>query len=171
MVGILTAFAGTVCGWWGVRVDSGKVQWAALSCFAGTVAVIAVAWSTVSPAEHAERTVSALVDAAVAGNPDRMLSLLTTEATLSHRNDASAPEGRSVIARRIEAITSDRIESNTVTLLQGTTITSSEATVELACLTTTSRSIGLIATRWNMELSKQPDGRWLITRIVWVNSP
>ncbi len=160
--------ASTVVAWWGWQRDQGRWIIVGASGFLGAAMALVASWMTVTPAEHGERVVLRLVASAVDGNASAMMDGLAPDVTWHRGTTESHAEPQARVVRAIERIaTTDRISSNTVTMLDGESIDADTAHVSLACLTQTQRSMGLVATRWEFDVTRSPDGRWLIHRIVW----
>jgi hypothetical protein len=152
----------------GLRLGSIKWLLSALAPLIGIALTIAIAWFSVTPAEHAVIVIENLVAAAVAGNPAAAKSCFSRDATIH----MSAPEQRGENRARIDTAFDSfanrhRIESNDITSLQATTTSEDSAIVDLSCRTRTASSYGTVPTRWTFEVALQKDGTWRIMRIVW----
>ena len=137
----------------------------ALGCLGG---VVLLDLAITTPAEHGERVVRAMVRSAEAGDPEALLEHLSPDASL-HMGDIRRP-GRSFteLQRSLRTLErANRITDNWVTKLKGTSLPDECARVSLACITTTTSSYGSVPTTWLFELEEQPDGRWLVTRVVF----
>lgn len=155
--------------WWAFRVDDRRALAASIAAAALAALAVGAAWLTTTPAEHGEERIATLVQAAVAGDGDAMRGCFAPDATWHLGTEDAPPGDAQRIHRAIERITAaQRVQSNIVTLLGGTTLDDDSAFVELACLTETAQSTGLVATRWEFEVRRQPDGGWRIARIIWV---
>ncbi|MEE2681032.1 MAG: hypothetical protein VX641_01545 [Planctomycetota bacterium] len=121
-----------------------------------------------TPAEHGESVVRSMVLSAEAGEPDQLLEHLSDRASL-HMGDIRKP-GRPFadLERSLRTLErANRITDNWVTRLEGVSVSKDQAEVSLACITTTTSSYGSVPTTWIFELREQPDGRWLVTRVVF----
>lgn len=149
---------------------SGEVRTlvAALVAFALLSGVLLLDYLITTPAEHGETVVRSMVRSAEAGEPDELIEQLSKNASL-HMGDVRKP-GRSFadLERSLRTLErANRITDNWVTRLEGMTVAADRAEVSLACITTTSSSYGSVPTTWVFELRRQPDGRWLVTRVVF----
>ena len=120
------------------------------------------------PAEHGEGVVDLMVRSAEEGDADAVLTHVAPTASL-HMGDIRRP-GRSFkdLERSLRSLErANRITDNWVTRLSGESLGVDRAMVSLACITTTSSSYGSVPTTWLFELQRQPDGSWLVTRVVF----
>lgn len=121
-----------------------------------------------TPAEHGEGLVSALVEAAEAGDVESMLQQVSPAASL-HLGSVTRP-GRpfSALQESFETLAGrNRITENWVIRLSGESDGIGGATVFLSCRTSTSSSYGLVPTTWSFEIIPDGKGGWEITRIVF----
>ena len=137
----------------------------ALACLGG---VFLLDWLVVTPAEHGERVVRSMVRAAEEGDPDAVLEHVSPKASL-HLGDIKRP-GRSyeVLEDSLRTLErGNRITDNMVTRLDGVTMGDDRSNVGLACITTTSSSMGSVPTTWLFEVTRQGDGTWQVSRVVF----
>ncbi len=161
-------FGSTVVGWWAWHRENGRGLIIAGAGFLCAAAALVASWLTVTPAEHGERAIEQFVASAVDGDSPGMLACLAPDVTWHRGTPESSSEPAARVTRALDRIaTTERITSNTVTMLDSETVDGDHAHVSLACLTETQRSMGLVATRWEFDVARAPDGRWLIQRIVW----
>lgn len=155
--------------WFGWQRDNLRIMGAAAAGFAAIALSIATAVLTTTPAEHGEETIAAFVAAAVNGDAHGMQRAFAPDAVWHLASTDSPPGDVERIQRAIDRIANtQRVQSNIITQLHGSTLDDDRAFVELACLTETAQSTGLVATRWEFEVRRDADGQWRITRIVWV---
>lgn len=136
-----------------------------LVCLAGVFLVDAV---VVTPAERGQQLVRGLVEDAESGRVDAILERIAPDASL-HLGDVRRP-GRAFaeLERSLRTLErGNRITDNWVTRLRGETRSPGRADVSLACITTTSDSMGSVPTSWLFEVSERPDGTWMVTRVVF----
>ena len=153
-----------------VRLRLGSIKWllSALAPLMGIALTIAIAWFSVTPAEHAVIVIENLVAAAVAGNPAAAKSCFSRDATIHMSAPEQRGENRAHIDTAFDSFANrHRIESNDITSLQATTTSEDSAIVDLSCRTRTASSYGTVPTRWSFEVALQKDGTWRIVRIVW----
>ena len=153
-----------------VGLRLGSIKWL-LSSLVPLIAIaltIAIAWFSVTPAEHAVIVIENLVAAAVAGNPAAAKSCFSRDATIHMSAPEQPGEDRARIDIAFDSFANrHRIESNDITALQATTTSEDSAIVDLSCRTQTASSYGTVPTRWSFEVALQKDGTWRIVRIVW----
>lgn len=128
--------------------------------------VVVVAMLITTPAEHARRVASSLVEAAEASDLAAMRQLFDDEASIHFGSLGAIGLDRSVIDRGIEAIGSHhRVESNTVTRRRAGSLDERRAVAEISCITTTASSFGPVPSTWLLEVELDPDGVWRIHRL------
>ncbi len=153
-----------------IGLRRGSVKWllSAAAPLLGITVTIAIAWFSTTPADHAITVVEKLVAAAVAGNPAGAKACFSIHATI-HMGTAEQPgEDRSRIDIAFDSFaTRHRIESNSITSLTAATTSDDSATADLSCRTQTASSYGAVATRWQFEVTREPDGVWRIVGITW----
>lgn len=153
-----------------IGMRQGSLKWlvAAGVPLIAIAATIAIAWFTVTPAEHASIVVAKLVAAAVAGDPAAAKACFSQDATIHMGAPEQPGEDRSRIDRAFESFaTRHRIESNEIASLTAATTSDDSATVNLSCRTRTASSFGTVPTRWQFEVAREKDGVWRILRITW----
>ncbi|MBL9140932.1 MAG: hypothetical protein JNK53_03615 [Phycisphaerae bacterium] len=160
---------GAALAWYGARNDRIRLVMAgvaALLLAAGTL-VSAAMWR--SPGEHAAEAIRQLVAHAEAGDVAGVWSSFGSDATIHYGTREAPGFELADIRRAAESLAAhNRIESNTVTELGFATIDDDTAEVMLGCRTTTHSSYVPIVTRWWMQVRRQPDGRWLIERMAFL---
>ena len=137
----------------------------ALVSLAGVFLVDAL---VVTPSERGQKVVRDMVRSAESGDVDEMLKGISPDASL-HLGDIKRP-GRmfTELERSLRTLErSNRVTDNFVMKLDGRTLDAGRSEVTLACITTTTSSMGSVPTTWLFEVSEQPDGRWLVTRVVF----
>jgi hypothetical protein len=159
---------------WASRArDDARLLAAAGGAVAALLLLLAVAWLVETPGEHAEATVSQLVEAAERADfdgPDGMFALLADGASLhfaKETNPGLGIEGLQAAFRTLGR--QHRIRENTVLALSGETIDADRGRCELACRTVTESSYGAPAlTRWVFDVRlDEASGRWLVQRVVF----
>lgn len=155
--------------WFGWQRENLRILCAAAAGFMAIALAIVTATLTTTPAEHGEEAIAAFVAAAVDGDANGMRGAFASDAVWHLSSAQTLPGDLERIHRAIDRIANtQRVQSNIITQLKGTTLDDDRAFVELACLTETARSTGLVATRWEFEVRRDAHGAWRITRIVWV---
>ena len=152
----------------GLRLGSIKWLLSSLAPLIGIALTIAIAWFSVTPAEHSITVIENLVAAAVAGNPAAAKACFARDATIHMSSPEQPGEDRSHIDTAFDSFANrHRIDSNYITSLSATTTSDDSARVDLSCRTQTASSYGAVPTRWSFEVALQKDGTWRIVRIIW----
>lgn len=152
----------------GLRLGSIKWLLSSLAPLIGIALTIAIAWFSVTPAQHATIVINTLVAAAVAGNPAAAKACFARDATIHMGAPEQPGEDRARIDIAFDSFANrHRIDSNDITSLSATTTSAESATVGLSCRTQTASSYGIVPTRWSFEVALQKDGTWRIVRIIW----
>ena len=121
--------------------------------------------------ERALAATTAFVDDAVDGRVDDLLAWLHPDATLHVGRIESPGFPRESLDRALEQLDGPhRVQDNTITLLDAADDGSGSIWVELACLTSTSSSYGMVPSRWIFEWTPPPsDGPWEVRSITAVS--
>ena len=131
--------------------------------------LVFVASKSITAGEQARETVTRLVTAVAACDLSTARRIFAAEATLQY-GPGGTSYGRMEIDRGLDSLSStNRIESNEIVDLNYTTVDDDAALVELACRTTTAAASFAISTRWQFDLTRQPDGSMAITRVCFVS--
>ena len=123
-----------------------------------------------TPGERAEAVVRQLVEAVAAEPPDitGAAALFTEDCTIAIGSVANQGMDKDYLVSRLNERGRYRIESNSIRMLDGHTESSDAAVVHLGCLTTVGEFPYPTTTHWVINVRRQPDDTWMITRIVWV---
>lgn len=133
-------------------------------------AVLVAGRLVVTAGEHARALTRSLLDAVVAGDVAAASAHFAGDATLSFGTPDNPGLARAEIEARLKWIEGRyRVASNQITALAAYTESSDRATVHLACSTTTEEAFGPIPSQWVLEVRRQPDGSWRITRVTWIS--
>ncbi len=132
-------------------------------------AAVLVAGTTIETAgEHARRVVVEAVDAAVAADVAGITALLADDAVLSLGSPNNPGYPRDAIDRRLAGLAGRyRIASNRITSLQAATVSPYRGEVNLVCRTELELGFGPVPSSWEIQVDRQPDGSWKITRVTW----
>jgi hypothetical protein len=124
----------------------------------------------VTPGEHAETVVRALVAAAETANLGGMRACFDRGGSI-HYGSAEAPGmDFSEIDRGLSSLRGKhRIASNRITSLDAATV-GDTGVVDLSCSTETASmgGMGAVPTEWSITVRRLPDGTWAISRLVWL---
>jgi hypothetical protein len=169
-VALALLLAASWLAWTGLREGLGRrVKVAAGLALVGA-AVLVTGLMVDTAGERAETITRALVDAAVQKDSPTAMTLFSTDAVFSAGSPNNPGFGIDFITERFDRLaTHYTIESNSMTTLRGYTKSTDEATVHLACLTTVSPFPYPTASRWVIQVQRQPDGSWKITRLTCVS--
>ena len=158
-----------VLAWWGARSDQVRPILAGVAMMFCAAAILALAAFQVSPGEHAQQTVKALVAAAEAADLDRLRACFAPDASMHYGGPESPGDDLERLMRAADGLKGKhRIESNTVTELSIATKDANCGIVMLGCRTTTASSYAAVPTRWWIEVRRQENGEWLIERLAWI---
>ncbi len=140
---------------------------------AAGAAIVAAGAVVVTAGEQAEAVTRDVIDAVVAGDAAGASSHIAGDATIAFGSITNPGHPRDRIDRLLDRVEGeDRIDSNRITMLDAYTESARRATVHLACVTTaTAGGIGLgnVPTQWVLEIERQPDGSWKITRVTCIS--
>ena len=167
-IGIISGAVGLILIIGFLRTGESRVLIASLVAVGLACLVFALDALVTTSAEHGERVVSELVDAAEAGDVEGMLQRVSPEASL-HLGSVTRP-GRpfSAVEESFRTLSGrNRITENWVIRLRGESNGTGGALVFLSCRTSTSGSYGLVPTTWSFEVEEDAQGRWGITRIIF----
>ena len=132
-------------------------------------AILAVGAVIVTPGEHARRVVLEVVDAAVQADIPLATASFADDAVLSMGSPSNPGYSRDSIAQRMQGLAGRyRIASNRVTRLESSTESRQRGIVHLACRTELQLGFGPVPTSWVVQVDRQPDGTWKISRVTWV---
>ncbi len=141
-----------------------------LAFLAAGAVVYAVAAMIVTPGERARALVRELVDAAVAADVPGAVAFFAPEATLSFGSPSNPGLPFDAIRSRLEQLDGRyRIERNSITSLESRTESPGKVIVQLSCRTELAAGYGMTPTDWTIEVTRQDDGEFLITRVTWMS--
>ncbi len=168
-LGVLMLAVGVGLAWTGLGAgDRRRVIVAGVVATVGA-AILGVGAVIVTPGEHARRVVLELVDAAVQADIPRATATLADDAVLSMGSPFNPGYPRDSIVQRLNGLAGRyRIVSNRVTSLESSTESKHRGVVHLACATQLQLGFGPIPTSWVVQVDRQPDGTWKISRVTWV---
>ncbi len=157
-----------VLAWWGARVERVRPLLAGIAMMVCAGSIFALAAFQVSPGEHAQQTVQALVAAAESADLDRFRACLAPDIFMHYGGPETPGDNLEQFMRTAKSLKGKhRIQSNTVTELSYATKDAECGIVMLGCRTTTASSYGAVPTRWWIEVRRQANGEWLIHRLLW----
>ncbi|MEI6475993.1 MAG: hypothetical protein WCO75_11425 [Planctomycetota bacterium] len=155
--------------WWGARTDRVRAILAGVAMMFCAAAILALAAVQVSPGEHAQVTVRALVAAAESADLPRLRACFAPDASMHYGGPESPGDDLERLMHAAESLSGKhRIESNTITEFSIATKDASTGIVMLGCRTTTASSYGAVPTRWWIEVRRQANGEWLIDHLAWI---
>lgn len=162
--------AGALAAWFGARNERWKVVLAGVGALLVAAAVLAGAALWQSPGEQAAEAVRRLVASAEEGDVEGVVAAFEGDASIHYGAKTAPGESMDDILRAAQSLrTRHRIESNAINELSFATVDDATAQVILRCSTTTAGTSGFaLPTTWWMELRRQPDGRWLVSRIAFL---
>ena len=142
----------------------------AAAAAAAVGAAVVLAGTTIETAgEHARRVVVAAVDAAVRADVAGVTALLADDAVLSLASPNNPGYPRDAIELRLAGLAGRyRIASNRITSLDAVTVSRQRGEVNLVCRTELELGFGPVPTSWVVQVDRQPDGSWKITRVTWL---
>ncbi len=169
-LGIGLLAAALILAWVAMRRESaGRLKAAGVIALVGAAVLIAGA-AVVTPGERARKVVLAVVAAAVAGDVPGAGAHFSDDATLAFGLDTNPGLPRSEIEWRIDQLDDRfRIASNTVTRLRAETAASDRGVVQLGCRTELVAVPVPVPTEWIIEVTRQVDGAWKISRVTWTS--
>ncbi|MSR44587.1 MAG: hypothetical protein EXS15_04410 [Phycisphaerales bacterium] len=168
IIGLSLGSATAVCCVVGLRRSSKPLLLCAAALAITLIAMIAIAWTSVTPADHGRLVIERLVAAAVTGDSQAAKACFSRIATIHMGAPEHPGEDRSRIDRAFDSFqTRHRIESNDIGSLHAETTDENAATVFLSCRTQTAATYGAVPTRWQFEIVMEADGVWRIMRITW----
>ena len=132
-------------------------------------AILGIGAIVVTPGEHARRVVLEVVDAAVQADIPRATAAFADAAVLSMGSPSNPGYPRDSISQRLEGLAGRyRIASNRITSLESSTESRQRGVVRLACRTELQLGFGPVPTSWVVQVERQPDGTWKISRVTWL---
>jgi len=160
---------GAVIAWLGAREGAGRRIRAGIILAGLGLAVIAAGMLVTTAGEHGRQVTRELVTAVVGKDLAGGMALFADDAALS----VGSPQNPGLDVESIRAHFSAlaqrySIDDNTITHLRGYTISSDQAEVRLACVTTVSQSPYPNTSQWILHVTRMPDGAWKITRLTCV---
>jgi hypothetical protein len=160
---------GAGLAWFGSRADRARLVLAGVGVLLVAAGILAGAALWRSPGEQAADAVRALVSAAERADIPAVEAAFAADASMHYGTPQAPGYDMREILRAAQALRGrHRIESNAVTELAFATVDDDTAQVVLGCRTTTQSSFGPVPNRWWMELRRQPDGRWLVERLAFL---
>jgi hypothetical protein len=168
-LGIVLFAVAVIAGWRAMRGGSGRLGAAGVVAALGVAVLIAGA-AVVTSGERARQVVLQVVDAAVAGDVGGASSLFAGDATLALGSTANPGFPREAIEQRLDHLDDRyRIDSNDVTTLRAYSTARQAAVVHLACRTVLAAVPVPVPTEWVVEVTRQDDGTWKISRVTWIS--
>ncbi len=141
-----------------------------LVILAAGAAVYGIAALIVTPGERARALVSDLVAAAVAADVSGAVAFFSPDATLAFGSPNNPGLPFDEIRSRLEELDGRyRIERNSITSLESETESPGRVIVRLSCRTELVDGYGMMPNEWIIEVTRQGDGPFLITRVTWVS--
>jgi hypothetical protein len=169
-LGIALLAAAVILAWTALRREStARLRVAGLLALTGGAALFTGA-AVVTPGEHARRVVLDVVAAAVAGDVAGAGARFSEDATLAFGSVTNPGLPREEIERRIDHLDGRyRIASNDVTGLRAETVARDQGTVRLGCRTVLEAAPVPVPTEWVIEVTRQSDGGWKVSRATWTS--
>lgn len=168
LIGVLALVAG-VLAWRGVGTGERRPFLLAGAVASVGLAVLLIAYLVTTPAERAAAVVRAFVAEAEAGRTDRMLDLLTPQATFHYGRPENPGLPMDEIRSMLRTLEGRyRIEANSITQLDATTDSDRAATVLLSNRTSVAAGYNHVPNSWWLRVARQEDGDWRIERIAFL---
>jgi hypothetical protein len=169
-LGIGLLAAALILAWTAVRGESaGRLKAAGVIALVGAAVLIAGA-AVVTPGERARQVVLDVVAAAVAGDVSGAGAHFSSDATLAFGLVTNPGLPRAEIEWRIDQLDNRfRIASNDVTRLRAETAARDRGIVHLACRTELVALPVPVPTEWIIDVTRQADGTWKISRVTWTS--
>ncbi len=157
--------------WTAFGRDDRRLLLAGVATAVVALAIAVIGGLVTTDRERAMAATEAFVARAVDGDIDEMIAWLHPDATLHAGRIESPGHSRESLVRALEQLDGrHRITDNTITLLDAADDGSGAIWVELACLTNTSSSSGIVPSRWIFEWSPAESGRpWEIRSLTAVS--
>src|SRR5215510_11663654 len=154
--------------WSGFREGlKSRQQYAAVAALFG-VAVLVIGHFVVTSGEHAKELTRSLVDAVVKNDSVGAVAMFSNDAVFTVGSPNNPGFGIDAIRDLFDRVAPRYpIDSNTITMLRGYPEDSDMATVHLACLTTVHGYPSV--SQWVLEVRRQPDDSWKLTRLTCVS--
>ena len=167
--GVVMLAVGAGLAWTGLGAEDRRRLIVAVVVAALGAAILGVGAVIVTPGEHARRVVLEAVDAAVQADIAAATATLADDAILTMGLPSNPGYPRDSIAQRLQGLAGRyRIASNRITSLESSTESKHRGVVDLVCRTQLELGFGPVPTRWVVQVDRQPDGAWKISRVTWV---
>ena len=168
-LGGILLVAALIVGWIGLREgQAGRLRVAGGLAVAGLI-VLAVGHLVVTPGEHGRRATRAFVEAVTAADLVGAMDQFADGATLAVGSPSNPGFDLDFLRAQLSYVSGRyTISSNRITMLRGFKAGGDRAIVHLACWTEVDGGYGPTRTSWYLEVARQPDDAWRITRLVWI---
>jgi hypothetical protein len=167
----LLLLLGGALAWYGAHNEKARFILAGVASLLLAAALLVIGSMWQSPGEAAAEAVRRMVACAEHADTACVASSFAPDATIQFGSNTGISEDSSIIMRAVQTLDGrNRIESNSITRLSYCTVDSTTAQVLLGCSTATASTggFGSLPTSWWLELSQQPNGEWLVSRIAFL---
>jgi hypothetical protein len=169
-LGVGLLILGVIIGWLGLREGrADRVRAAGAPLLLGAAALV-TGFVVVTAGERAKSVTRDLVAAAVANDLTGASALVAPDATVHFGSTRNLGLDRNAIIDGLSRLSASyAIEDNRITMLKAYTESRERATVHLACWTSTVNYGGYTPSQWVLEVERQSDGTWQVSRITCIS--